>query len=557
MDFTRIKLSNENIAFWKDAISQSNGLSEDEKWCCLYVLMKKSLENAVTDEQRVMIIKDDMTSNPCPFYKCEEDLTLDMDFEKFELIIDDIMSDDTIWGKEFALYSILNVSVEKATTDEFIKRLLKYICKDNGDSYEDGVNFELFLMIYMASSVFAERGIGIMQKSLNMFYEDMPIDIEDKEFEDDIAPTISTEFYENLIGIDDIKQRQILGCLGVKSSIFDALYKYLKAGDKASFLELLGEIDITRASKWAKGIYRIENFSIERLCPVVKEHINKYIISNPTHHEDTELEEQSFDVNALRTQMEHDITQKVIGIVLMKSSLEQFREKGGIAHICISELDIIESHLSPILKSCTLTASERDLLISLNSDRDIYVKKYINSAIPSNDDAIEEAEEKQQVLDGNSFKLPKNFFDLAPSPNTEEFFGCADFLLPGNDVKKFESLINYIAEAGHIENSIATKRLLVFRLTGRWRPEGDLPKIKWYDENSLGLTISYLIVRGYDKSKNKYQKMKDFFEGPQWLDNDEIAKRAAGASTSFRRELNALYPKYFTLKSWETPKSEL
>lgn len=396
MDFTKIKLSNENIAFWKDAISQSNGLSEDEKWCCLYVLMKKSLENAVTDEQRVMIIKDNMTSNPCPFYKCEEDLTLDMDFEKFELIIDDIMPDDTIWGKEIALYGILNVSVENATTDEFIKRFLKYICKDNGDSYEDGVNFELFFMIYMAFSVFAERGIGIMQKSLNMFYEDMPIDIEDKEFEDDIAPTISTEFYENLIGIDDIKQRQILGCLGVKSSIFDALYKYLKAGDKASFLELLGEIDITRASKWAKGIYKIENFSIERIGPVVKEHINKYMISNPTHHEDTELEEQSFDVNALRIQMEPDITQKVIGIVQMKSSLEQFREKGWIAHICISELDIIESHLSPILKSCTLTASERDLLRSLNSDVDICAKKYINSAIPSNDDATEEAEEMQQ-----------------------------------------------------------------------------------------------------------------------------------------------------------------
>ena len=171
--------------------------------------------------------------------------------------------------------------------------------------------------------------------------------------------------------------------------------------------------------------------------------------------------------------------------------------------------------------------------------------------------ALTPAPSEGDVLDGNQFKLPDNFPDLRISPNKDEFFLDAKLYVTYDNVKTFESLINFIAADGHIENSITVKRALVYRLTGKWKPESNtIPKIFWYDSNGLGLTITYLISYGYKKDKVKFKKMKEFFEGPTWIKGD-ISKRARDASISFRRELNNLFPDIFPLKNTETPKSKL
>ena len=154
-------------------------------------------------------------------------------------------------------------------------------------------------------------------------------------------------------------------------------------------------------------------------------------------------------------------------------------------------------------------------------------------------EAIKEEAEQNSVED-ETFTLPDNYFSgISPSTNRKEYFTST---LWGDKccVEDFVDLINYIADRGFIENNKATKQLLAFRLTGRLRPDGELPKIKWNGKAAKGADCIFLLK--CTDAKPKYPKMKEFFEA------DFPTKYFANnASVRFMEKLHELFPEIYKL----------
>ena len=141
--------------------------------------------------------------------------------------------------------------------------------------------------------------------------------------------------------------------------------------------------------------------------------------------------------------------------------------------------------------------------------------------------------------------LPPNFFALKPHSDRSEYFG-ASFFIAGTDIETFTALINWLGEKGYIENDLKTKRLLAYRLTGRWRPEGDLPKIKWMGRAASGGDCIYLVSRSSEEIGRKYDKMKQFIDYPF---PEQPKSYIKNSGKSFRKSLNQYFPKIFTFLS--------
>ncbi len=154
-------------------------------------------------------------------------------------------------------------------------------------------------------------------------------------------------------------------------------------------------------------------------------------------------------------------------------------------------------------------------------------------------EAIKEEAEQNSVED-ETFTLPDNYFSgISPSTNRKEYFTST---LWGDKccVEDFVDLINYIADRGFIENNKATKQLLAFRLTGRLRPDGELPKIKWNGKAAKGADCIFLLK--CTDAKPKYPKMKEFFEA------DFPTKYFANnASVRFMEKPHELFPEIYKL----------
>lgn len=114
----------------------------------------------------------------------------------------------------------------------------------------------------------------------------------------------------------------------------------------------------------------------------------------------------------------------------------------------------------------------------------------------------------------------------------------------GDDV--FKEFINFLANSSCIDNNDEIKQLLVYRFTGRCRP-ANLEKIPWNPDklNELAYVIMYSTAR----ANGKYEKVREFFEGPRFpADISMIRTTANNAPKDFRAKLNDLYPDVFTYK---------
>ena len=121
-----------------------------------------------------------------------------------------------------------------------------------------------------------------------------------------------------------------------------------------------------------------------------------------------------------------------------------------------------------------------------------------------------------------------------------------------SDIKKrgdelFKEFINYLVHSSCIDDDDAIKQLLVYRFTGACRPVGNLEKIPWNPDklNELAYVIMYSTVR----AKGKYERVREFFEGPKFPDDISMIRTYAdSAPQDFRLGLNKLYPDVFTIK---------
>lgn len=153
---------------------------------------------------------------------------------------------------------------------------------------------------------------------------------------------------------------------------------------------------------------------------------------------------------------------------------------------------------------------------------------------------------KKSIVAFEDLVIFKSEIDYASYPSHETLSTLdANIAKRGDGV--FKEFINYLAFSSCIDNNDYIKQLLTYRFTGACRPEGDLEKIPWNPDklNELAYVIMYSTVR----SKGKYEKVREFFEGPRFpADISIIRTYANSAPQDFRVKLNNLYPDVFAFK---------
>ena len=139
-------------------------------------------------------------------------------------------------------------------------------------------------------------------------------------------------------------------------------------------------------------------------------------------------------------------------------------------------------------------------------------------------------------------------FNINPSTKHSEYFNGIDVKIVSEGDEKFKQFVDYIADAGYIENTDSAKQLFTYRLTGRCRPNGELSVLRGNggEKNSANELI-FIVRYATDNSKDKYNKMIKFFVGPRFPSSN-ISACADQAKTKYRQELHSLYPDVFKIK---------
>ena len=147
-------------------------------------------------------------------------------------------------------------------------------------------------------------------------------------------------------------------------------------------------------------------------------------------------------------------------------------------------------------------------------------------------------EEYKASFDDTPFSLPDDFFHSKCAADDTEHLHIK-LSVEDKGAELFTEFINYVAEKGYIEDNPAVKSLFAYRLTGYYRPDGDLPPIVWNGKNGKSYELIYLIRSLCDRGD--YKKMRRFFEGSEWV-KEKDSSYAHSADTEFRRKMSELYP---------------
>lgn len=118
-------------------------------------------------------------------------------------------------------------------------------------------------------------------------------------------------------------------------------------------------------------------------------------------------------------------------------------------------------------------------------------------------------EEYKASFDNASFTLPDDFFESKCAADDTEHLHLK-LSVENMGVEAFTEFINYLAEKGFIENDLSVKNLLAYRLTGHYRPDGDLPAIHWSGKNNKSYELIYIkryvsLLSGGKTKENKHQ----------------------------------------------------
>ena len=224
-----------------------------------------------------------------------------------------------------------------------------------------------------------------------------------------------------------------------------------------------------------------------------------------------------------------------------------------------NSLDVVASIFRneehPIRRSSKELSEATDSLFE-DGDEDTYVRKYdrynhdlfdyMCQFYRDNYDRFKPKERKQIepiILQGGGyidteFCLPDDYFSFHnEAGDPKEYFGLHPEVIKAG-VEPFVQLVDYLAEAGYIDSSAATKQLFAYRFSGHMRPEKVEP-IEWLGKNGNSYELIYL-VRNLTERAN-YRKMRSFFTGPKWV-KDRDSSYARGADYHLKAYLHQLYP---------------
>ena len=136
------------------------------------------------------------------------------------------------------------------------------------------------------------------------------------------------------------------------------------------------------------------------------------------------------------------------------------------------------------------------------------------------------------------FDLPDDYFSSkCAADDTEHLY--LKHPIESKGVEVFTEFINYVAERGYIENSPSVKRLFAYRLSGYYRPEGELSPIVWNGNNGKSYELIYTLRYLCDRAS--YQKMRRFFTGPEWV-KEKDSSYALSADSNFKLRMSEFYP---------------
>lgn len=135
------------------------------------------------------------------------------------------------------------------------------------------------------------------------------------------------------------------------------------------------------------------------------------------------------------------------------------------------------------------------------------------------------------------FDLPDDYFNSKCAADDSEHLYLKSSV-ESKGVEVFTEFINYVAEKGYIENAPSVKRLFAYRLSGYYRPEGDLPSIVWNGNNGKSYELIYIIRYLCDRAS--YQKMRRFFEGPEWV-KEKDSSYALSADSTFKLRMSEFF----------------
>ena len=219
----------------------------------------------------------------------------------------------------------------------------------------------------------------------------------------------------------------------------------------------------------------------------------------------------------------------------------------------VASLFMNEEH--PIRRSSKELSESTDSLFE-DGDEESYMRKYerynhdlfdyMCEFYRDNYDRFKPKERKQIepiILQGGGyidteFCLPDDYFSFHnEAGDTKEYFGLSPEVIKAG-VEPFVQLVDYLAEAGYIDASAATKQLFAYRFSGRMRPEKVEP-IEWHGRNGNSYELIYL-VRNLTERAN-YRKMRSFFIGPKWV-KDRDSSYSRGADYHLKAFLHQLYP---------------
>lgn len=190
---------------------------------------------------------------------------------------------------------------------------------------------------------------------------------------------------------------------------------------------------------------------------------------------------------------------------------------------------------------------EANFIIDILSDSEFeYYNKLINYYKNIFIDKTETTTNEDEKVISTEFTLPSDLFSNSKYKKgciEEEFYSITINLEIGKSPEKLAKLINDLAYQGYIDNDLETKNLFVYRFTGRLRPD-KLRKIKWYSKSksNRGCELLY-IIQIITKTNRKYEKAKDFFEGPEWGINPNQSGK--DATKGFKAYLHDLLPNDF------------
>ena len=139
-------------------------------------------------------------------------------------------------------------------------------------------------------------------------------------------------------------------------------------------------------------------------------------------------------------------------------------------------------------------------------------------------------------------------FESKRGPVNEHFNGLADQIVEKGD-ESFKRFVNYLADSDYIDKTSEAKQLFTYRLTGKCRPnQGGLPKLLWNGKGkNSDEELLYIIRYATDSTKDKYQKMREFFDGPDFH-TIKPSSYADGALLDFRKKLHDFYDRVFPIK---------